>query len=90
MLECEWVLRSALQHPRDAIYEMLDTLIHLENVAVEGYQILDNCLQSYAEGMDFADALHLHCANNEELTFYTFDKALVKKAKQLKASAQLL
>jgi predicted nucleic-acid-binding protein len=90
ILECEWVLRSALQHSRDAIYEMLDTLIHLEDVVVEGYPILYKCLQAYAKGMDFADSLHLYCAHEEELTFYTFDKKLVKLADRLNASAQLL
>jgi len=69
---------------------MLDTLIHLEGVVVEGYQILYKCLQGYAEGMDFADALHLHSANHEEIVLYTFDKKLVKLASRLNASAQLL
>lgn len=90
ILECEWVLRSALQHSREIIYEMLDTLIHLEGVIVEDYQILYKSLQGYADGMDFADALHLYTANNEEIAFYTFDKKLVKLANKLHASAQLL
>ncbi|MGB0745015.1 MAG: type II toxin-antitoxin system VapC family toxin [Opitutales bacterium] len=90
LLECEWVLRSALQHSRDRIYEMMDTLIHLEGVVVEDYPLLYQCLESYDKGMDFADALHLHLANQENLDFYTFDKKLVHKAKAVSAKAQLL
>lgn len=90
ILECEWVLKSALNHSRQTIHEMVDTLIHLENVVVDDYESIFQALQSYQNGMDFADALHLHSANQEQIPFYTFDKKLVKLADQAHASAKLL
>ena len=90
ILECEWVLRSTKAYPRDQIELFFDTLIHLDGVVVDDYPILQKALTAYREGMDFADALHLFTANSNDIAFVSFDKKLVKKAKQLKATAELL
>ncbi len=90
ILECEWVLRSALEFSRKDICRFIDTLINLEAVATPDYELLANALEAYRHGMDFADALHLYSASQENIPFYTFDKKLVKLANQLNESAILL
>ena len=90
LLETAWVLQGIFDPTRDDLHSLLGDLINLENVEMENYDIATAGLQAFSEGIDLADALHLATANSHDLPFYTFDKALVKSAKQQKANAQLL
>ena len=90
ILEAVWVMRAALDHSREDICRFIHTLIHLEDVIIDAHEVVLRTLAAYQSGMDFADALHLYSANEGELTFYTFDKKLVKFADRLNASAKLL
>jgi predicted nucleic-acid-binding protein len=79
MLEVEWVLRSAYGcRPADVV-RALRAFAGLPTVTVEDDTIVATALDLAANGMDFADALHLgkssHCAG-----FASFDAKLVKAA----------
>lgn len=90
LLETAWVLQGIFDLTRDELHSLLSDLIDLENIEMENYDVATASLEAFREGMDLADALHLATANSHDLPFYTFDKALVKNAKQQKADAQLL
>ena len=90
LLETAGVLQGIFDLSRDDLHALLCDLIDLENVEMENYENAASALAAYSDGMDLADALHLTTANSCDLPFYTFDKALVKHAKQQQANAQLL
>jgi predicted nucleic-acid-binding protein len=81
LLECEWVLRGAYRYSRDRIAEALRALGSLPRVTLEDQARAFTALSWFANGMDFADALHLagteHCA-----AFVSFDRALIRRARQ--------
>jgi predicted nucleic-acid-binding protein len=77
ILETEWVLRYAYACGRKEILEGIRKLLGLPNVHCAQPAVLRDALGWFAEGMDFADALHLaHSRQCAELK--TFDKAFVK------------
>lgn len=79
-LESEWVLRSAYGFPPKEIATGLRALAGLPGVFVEEPAILATTLDWMADGMDFADALHL--AKFEGCTaFLTFDRKFAKATK---------
>lgn len=80
MLESEWVLRSNFSFHRSQICDAFDRLLGLDKVAIQDTKIVDSAVSSMRDGMDFADALHLHSSASCD-TFYTFDKKLVRKAR---------
>jgi predicted nucleic-acid-binding protein len=81
LLECEWVLRGAYRYSRDRIAEALRALGSLPRVTLEDQARAFTALSWFANGMDFADALHLagteHCA-----AFVSFDRSLIRRARQ--------
>ena len=93
LLECEWVLRGAYRYSRDRIAEALRALGSLPRVTLEDQARTFTALSWFANGMDFADALHLagqhrivpqrsvggteHCA-----AFVSFDRSLIRRAWQ--------
>ena len=83
VLEFEWVMRGFYELSCETIGQVLKALCGLENVMLEDREIILTTLDSYAHGLDFADALHLarakHC-----LAFVSFDRRLQKRAKAAK------
>lgn len=79
LLESEWVLRHAYGFSPSAIHEAFTKLCGLPNVALHNPHRMMVALQWYADGMDFADALHLASSQGCRM-FYTFDQKLVRKA----------
>lgn len=73
ILELEWVLRGAFKLPKAAIAQALSSLFGLPNVTLESPSHIVQAMQNFAEGMDFADALHLASMQADE-GLYTFDK----------------
>ena len=80
LLEAEWVLRSAYGMDRIAIIQALTSVAGLPQVTFEQPERVARALTWSAEGMDFADALHLAGAEGNE-GFVTFDRRLAKLAK---------
>lgn len=78
-LETEGVLRHAYGFSPAAIHEAFSKLCGLPNVLLHNPHRLLSVLEWYAEGMDFADALHL-AACRECRAFLTFDQKLVRRA----------
>lgn len=82
LLEAEWVLRSAYKLDRITISRFFSNLLESENAVIEDHETVERALHWYAEGADFADALHLSSCNAP--TFHTFDKSFCKAITQKK------
>jgi predicted nucleic acid-binding protein len=82
LLEAEWVLRSAYGYPPPEINEALRALAGLPRVTLEDPVLAATALDWMAEGMDFADALHLARTDNC-VAFFSFDRRFAKAAKRL-------
>jgi predicted nucleic-acid-binding protein len=81
LLETAWVLESAYGFGDDAIREALTRLLGLPNVQTEDKASLANALALNAQGLDFADAIHL-TARPHGAGFVSFDQAFVRRAKR--------
>lgn len=82
-LELVWVLESC-DCERVEIAKSIRLLCGLENFKPQNLDALAYALHWYEGGMDFGDALHLSMSA-KEIGFKTFDKALLKKAKEIDA-----
>lgn len=72
ILELEWVLRAFYHFEADDFRRVIEHLLGLTNVHVEEWLRVSKALSLQAEGLDFADALHLiACSQCDD--FYTFD-----------------
>ncbi len=83
VLELEWVLRAFYQFGAEDFVKVIRHLIGLPNVAVEDWPRVSDALELHAQGLDFADALHLlasaHC-----LELATFDdRRFARRANRL-------
>lgn len=79
LLESEWVLRAAYGFSPGRIVAALRGLAGLSGIAVEDPPLLAMALDWAADGMDFADALHL-AKSGECAQFLSFDRGLAKAA----------
>lgn len=79
MLETEWVLRHAYRFESAAIHDAFSKLCGLPNIILPNPHRMLTALQWYADGMDFADALHLAASQGCQ-AFFSFDRTLVRKA----------
>lgn len=89
LLELEWVLRAAYELSAAAIIRALRQILGLPNVQIEMPDQLEKAINYYEKGLDFADALHL-ASSPEDVFFYTFDIAFIKRARTLKAPVKAL
>lgn len=81
ILETEWVLRANFGFQREEICDAFDRLLGFGSVTLQDARAVENAVDACRGGMDFADALHLNSAIDCDV-FYTFDKKLIRKAKQ--------
>lgn len=81
LLETEWVLRSVVGMPADAINFHFQNLLETREVDIEGQDEVALALEAHRFGMDLADALHLFGSSDHADAFATFDKALLKVAR---------
>jgi predicted nucleic-acid-binding protein len=79
ILEFEWVMRGFYELARSDIQRVFESLCGLENVQIEDRNIVLEALNSYQQGLDFADALHLARAHFCS-QFYSFDQRMKKRA----------
>jgi len=79
--ELVWVLEANDCAAAD-VSRGLELLLALPNFRPAQADALRQALHGYAQGMDFADALHLTLSQDEE-SLMTFDKAFVRKAAKL-------
>ncbi len=79
ILEFEWVMRGFYALSRKDIRRVFESLCGLENVQIENRGSVLAALNGHQRGLDFADALHLACANSCSI-FLSFDRRLQKRA----------
>lgn len=79
LLEVVWVLRSIYSATRQQIHAELAAVLGLPNVRVADPERTRLALDWYAEGLDFADGLHLACAQHADV-FVTFDHRFIQRA----------
>lgn len=84
LLETDWVLRSLYGFSPENVIGALRRLAGLATVLLEDELVVARALHWAAEGLDFADALHLASAAKAK-RFATFDRKLAKQAKRLAA-----
>lgn len=86
LLETEWVLRSAARLDPQRIHHILCNFIGLPTITVELPVRVSDALALFAEGMDFADALHLTAAMQAGCeALATFDRKLAATARKAEA-----
>lgn len=78
-LEVGWVLRSTYRMSRSDCLHAIRNFAGLPTVVFDEPAIVAEALDLSAQGMDFADALHLLKAQHCE-TFVTFDRQFIKAA----------
>lgn len=91
LLELAWVLTSSAGYnlPGEIVHERILHILGLPNVEMEDASNVAKALTWYAEGMDFADALHL--AGSAELAgFATFDRKFAAAAEKIDAVPTVL
>ncbi len=82
LLELEWVLRSAYRIAPIAIVSALREVLTVFNVEIEDEAAVQQAIEWYEKGIDFADSLHVASAGRDR-KFATFDNALRRKLKRL-------
>ena len=80
LLETEWVLRARYNRPRGVLAAFFTALLEAENVMVEGAEQVEEALEWYRLGADFADALHLAACGSALM--HTFDRGFCKAARE--------
>lgn len=82
LLETASVLAPGDRFDRAAIADGITKLLGLPGVQTEDRATTKQALAWHAEGLDFADALHLASSERVE-AFATFDRALRRRARSL-------
>jgi len=72
LLELEWVMRGYYRFPTDQISQAFRHLLSLEHVEIEDRAAVEQALDGYAAGLDFADAFH-HASYRQCERMATFD-----------------
>jgi len=83
ILELEWVLRAFYGFAAADFVRVVKHLLGLVNVSVEEWSRISDALVWHAEGLEFADALHL-LASSHCTEFMSFDdRRFARRAKRL-------
>jgi predicted nucleic acid-binding protein len=80
LLETEWVLRSVYSFDSAQVCAALRAFAGLPRVSLEDPALVATALDRTADGLDFADALHLGRAEDCD-AFVTFDQQFVRAAR---------
>jgi predicted nucleic-acid-binding protein len=89
LLETEWVLRTSYRFDRVAVAHGIDKLLGLPGLQAEDGATAGQALAWYADGLDFAHALHLASSARAE-GFATFDLALRRKARRISGAIRVV
>jgi predicted nucleic-acid-binding protein len=80
LLETEWVLRAVYMKSCVEILGFFRALLEIDNTEIENSVEVGHALDWYAQGADFADALHLAVCGSAVM--HTFDKGFCKAARE--------
>ncbi len=84
LLELEWVLRGYYRYPRADIARALAWLAAQTHIELEDRGAVEQALANYAEGFDFADALH-HASYADCQQVASFDdRGFARRAERMK------
>jgi predicted nucleic-acid-binding protein len=83
LLEFEWVMRGFYDFAPSEIARVMRALAGMEHVSIEDRGAVVVALDAFAQGFDFADALHL-ARSSRASAFLTFDRRFARRAKDLK------
>lgn len=83
LLETEWVLRSVYDYHPEQVADALRLFAGLPLLTVQDERTAATALDWMAQGIDFADALHLLQSANACEEFLSFDEGFVKAAQPL-------
>jgi predicted nucleic-acid-binding protein len=83
MIELEWVLRSGYGQSRTTIVAAIERILTTENVEVEDAAAVEDALDWFSRGMDFADAVHLASSGHAD-SFVSFDNRMRRQATAMK------
>lgn len=75
-------MRGFHELPRRDICRLLRALASIEHIALEDRNAVLVAVDAFANGLDFADALHV-ARSSRASGFATFDRRLAKRAKAL-------
>ena len=81
LLESEWVLRTLYRKTRDELLRFFTSLLETDNTVIEDAEAVSHALDWYAQGADFADALHLAVCGGAVM--HTFDRNFCKAAREV-------
>jgi len=82
LLELEWVMRGFYDLPRGEFVRVVTALAGAEHVSLEDRDAVLAAVATHAQGLDFADALHL-ARSGRASAFVTFDQRLANRAAAL-------
>jgi predicted nucleic-acid-binding protein len=88
LLETAWVLESVYDLSADQTVKALQRLLGLPNVRAEDSGAVAAALDAAGRGLELADALHL-VRTPQSAVFVTFDRALAKGGKRIRAVRQV-
>jgi len=86
LLEVSWVLTSVYRLRSENVRKALENLVGLPNVQMEDEYSVASALALSAQGVDFADALHLE-SRPQSARFASFDQAFVRRAQKAGVAA---
>lgn len=87
LLETEWVLRTRYKTTKDQLQKFFVALLESENAVIEAADAVSHALEWYAQGADFADALHLSACDTAVM--HTFDREFCKAARSIDATPEV-
>jgi len=82
LLEFEWVLRGIYKYGRSEVLSALGVVLSIDNAEIEDAVAVTQAIDWYAQGMDFADSLHLASAPRPH-RFASFDAALRRRTMRI-------
>lgn len=85
LLETAWVLKSVYGLTQTQIRDAMTNLLGFDHVQAEDEASVSSALELTAQGLDFADAMHL-VGLPTGVRFLTFDRKLVRRATRAKMS----
>lgn len=90
VLELEWVLRAFYRFTAEDFVKVVTHLVGLPNVRVESWERVMDVLESHAQGLDFADALHLLASNRCDRFLSFDDRRFARRAARLGLSPEVV
>ncbi|RLZ10852.1 PIN domain-containing protein [Acinetobacter sp. 2JN-4] len=90
LLEFEWVMRGFYQFNRQQISSVFEHISTLSHIKVEDEVNINQALQYYEKGLDFADAIHLVSYSTCEKIYSFDDKKFSRKAAKLKIQPEII